>query len=96
MKYRKKDSILEAMIKLINPLPKKLALKSFTSDRGKEFACYKEVEKKRIDFYFADPYSEWQRGSNENSNDLLREYYTKKKYFAKIEIEELIKKHNGV
>ncbi len=90
MKDRSKDSMLEAMKKLIKPLPK-AALKSFTSDRGKEFACYKEMESLGIEFYFADPYSAWQRGSNENSNGLLREYYPKKMDLAKIEIEELIK-----
>ena len=58
-------------------LPKE-AFKSFTSDRGKEFACYSDVEKSmKIDFYFADPYSAWQRGTNENSNGLLREFYPK-------------------
>ena len=90
MKDRSKESMLEAMKKLIKPLPKS-ALKSFTSDRGKEFACYKEIEDIGIDFYFADPYSAWQRGSNENSNGLLREYYPKKTDLAKIGMEELIK-----
>lgn len=82
--------MLEAMKKLIKPLPK-AALKSFTSDRGKEFACYKEIENIGIEFYFADPYSAWQRGSNENSNGLLRECYPKKTDLPKIEMEELIK-----
>ena len=90
MKDRSKDSMLEAMKKLIKSLPK-FALKSFTSDRGKEFACYREIENMGIDFYFADPYSAWQRGSNENSNGLLREYYPKKTDLAKIEVEDLIK-----
>lgn len=90
MKDRSKDSMLEAVKKLIYSLPPQ-ALKSFTSDRGKEFACYKDIEEIEIDFYFADPYSAWQRGSNENSNELLREYYPKKTNLAKIKIEELIK-----
>lgn len=90
MKDRSKDSMLEAVKKLIYSLPPQ-ALKSFTSDRGKEFACYKDIEEIEIDFYFADPYSAWQRGSNENSNGLLREYYPKKTNLAKIKIEELIK-----
>lgn len=90
IKDRTKESMLEAMKKLIKPLSKS-ALKSFTSDRGKEFACYKEIEKIGIDFYFADPYSAWQRGTNENSNGLLREYYPKKTDLAKIGVEELIK-----
>ena len=90
MKYRSKDSMFEAINKLVKSLPKE-ALKSFTSDRGKEFACYVEVEKLGIDFYFADPYSAWQRGSNENSNGLLREYYLKKTDLAEISEEDLIK-----
>lgn len=90
MKDRSKDSMFKAIKKICNSLPKEF-LKSFTSDRGKEFACYDEVEKLGIDFYFADPYSAWQRGSNENSNGLLREYYPKKTVLAEISIEELIK-----
>ena len=89
MRDRSKDSMFKSIKKLCNSLPKK-SLKSFTSDRGKEFACYDEVEKLGIDFYFADPYSAWQRGSNENSNGLLREYYPKKTDLAEISIEELI------
>ena len=89
MEDRSKESMYKAIQKLIKSLPKK-ALKSFTSDRGKEFACYKDVEKNGIDFYFADPYSAWQRGSNENLNGLLREYYPKKTDLSKISIIELI------
>lgn len=90
MKDRSKDSMLEAVKKLINPLAK-FALKSFRSDRGKEFACYKEIENIGIDFYFADPYAAWQRGSNENTNGLLKQYYPKKTDLSKIEVEDLIK-----
>ncbi|WP_317316042.1 IS30 family transposase [Peptostreptococcus russellii] len=89
MKNRSKDSIYEAILTLVNTLPK-TAFKSFTSDRGKEFARYKDIEKLDIDFYFADAYSAWQRGSNENSNGLLREYYPKKTDLSKISISELI------
>lgn len=87
---RSKNSMLGAIEKLIQSLPLE-ALKTFTSDRGKEFACYEDVEKQGINFYFADAYSAWQRGSNENSNGLLREYYPKKTDLSKISINELIK-----
>ena len=70
----------------------KKALKTFTTDRGKEFACYKEVEKLNIKVYFADAYAAWQRGSNENSNGLLREYYPKKTDLGQISNDDLIKK----
>ncbi|MBP2015742.1 IS30 family transposase [Anaerococcus degeneri] len=87
---RSKKSMIGAIEKLIKSLPLE-ALKTFTSDRGKEFACYEDVEKQGINFYFADAYSAWQRGSNENSNGLLREYCPKKTDLSKISINELIK-----
>ena len=69
--------MLEAIKRLTANIPKG-AFKTFASDRGKEFSCWEEVEKMGIDFYFADPYCSWQRGCNENSNGLLREFYPKK------------------
>jgi len=50
-----------------------------TLDRGKEFAGYREIENELgdVEFYFALPYHPWQRGTNENTNGLLREYFPK-------------------
>lgn len=45
----------------------------------------------RIDFYFSDSYYLWQRGGNENSNNLLREFHPKKTDISKVETEDLIK-----
>ena len=90
MPDRSKDSMFKALQQLTGTLPKE-AFKSFTSDRGKEFACYSDVEKSmKIDFYFADPYSAWQRGTNENSNGLLREFYPKKTDLALVSDFDLI------
>ena len=51
---------------------------SITPDRGKEFANVQSItEEKAIPFYFPDPHSPWQRGTNENTNGLLREYMPK-------------------
>lgn len=87
---RSKDSMLNAIYTLTKELPQG-AFKTFTSDRGKEFACYEDIESElNIDFYFADPYRAWQRGTNENSNGLLREFFPKKTDLAKIEEEDLI------
>ena len=61
-------SAIEQLCKLF---PKE-ALKTFTSDRGKEFACYPLVENLGISFFFADPGCPGQRGLNEHSNGLLR------------------------
>lgn len=78
MDVRTKDSMFLAISSLFNTSTSKL-LKTFTVDRGKEFACHEQVEAESgIPMYFADAYAAWQRGSNENSNDLLREFSLKK------------------
>jgi IS30 family transposase len=64
--------------------------KTATTDRGKEFACYPTVEAKHsVVMYFADPYSSWQRGTNENANGLLREFYPKRYDFHQVTEEDL-------
>ncbi|HCV3519442.1 TPA: IS30 family transposase, partial [Staphylococcus aureus] len=61
-----------------------------TVDRGKEFSCYQNIENQfNINVYFADPYSAWQRGTNENTNGLLREFFPKKTDLAKVNQEQL-------
>ena len=77
-----------AIEKLTRNLPEH-ASESFTSDRGKEFACYPDVEASGIDFYFADAYSAWQRGTNENSNGLMSEFFPKKTDLATVSETEL-------
>ncbi len=89
MKDRSKESMFKAIKILLTLFPKE-SFKTFTSDRGKEFSCYKDVENIGIEFYFADPYSSWQRGTNENSNGLLREYYPKKTDLSTIDFVELV------
>lgn len=66
------------------------ALLTATADRGKEFACYANLEHFHdMQVYFADPYSSWQRGSNENGNGLLREFFPKGYDFATVTDKEL-------
>ena len=61
------------------------SLKTLTVDRGKEFAGYLELEQNlNVDVFFADPYSSWQRGTNENTNGLIREFFPKKFDFSTI------------
>lgn len=82
-------SMERAIKKLHSALPRG-AFKTATTDRGKEFACYDTVEKHLgISVFFAEPYSSWQRGSNENSNGLLREFYPKKTNLALVDSQEL-------
>ncbi|MCC5468731.1 IS30 family transposase [Pelosinus baikalensis] len=69
------------------------SFKSATTDRGKEFACHAAIkEKLGLDLYFADPYCSWQRGSNENSNGLLREFYPKKTDLSLVHKQDLMGK----
>jgi IS30 family transposase len=70
-------TIINALIKQTHKLPKEL-YKSLTWDRGKEMADHKRFTLATdINVYFCDPHNPWQRGSNENTNGLLRQYFTK-------------------
>jgi len=70
-------SVINALIKQAHKLPREL-YKSLTWDRGKEMAAHKRFTLETdIDVYFCDPSSPWQRGSNENTNGLLRQYFPK-------------------
>ena len=58
---------------------------TITSDNGKEFARHQQIEKRlKYDFYFAHPYSSWERGTNENTNGLIRQYFPKDRDFRTI------------
>jgi IS30 family transposase len=64
---------------------KSLVVKTITSDNGREFAQHQRISRQlRADFYFAHPYSSWERGLNENTNGLVRQYFPKKSDFSKI------------
>jgi IS30 family transposase len=63
-------------------LPYKKFVLSITSDNGTEFAKHEKIAKKLdIDFFFAHPYSSWERGLNEYTNKLIRQYIPKKSDF---------------
>jgi IS30 family transposase len=71
------ETVIDALIKQAHKLPKEL-YKSLTWDRGHEMADHKRFTLATdIDVYFCDPQSPWQRGSNENTNRLLRQYFPK-------------------
>ena len=83
------DLVSKAMSKLLLPL--KDIVYTITSDNGKEFALHEETAKTlETDFYFAHPYASYERGLNENTNGLIRQYFPKGRDFRTITDEELI------
>ena len=79
VKVTSKDTqtVIAALTKHAKKLPAEL-YKSLTWDRGKELAAHQQFTlATNIDVYFCDPQSPWQRGSNENTNGLLRHYFPK-------------------
>src|SRR6266550_9449554 len=68
-------TVVTALIKQAKKLPKEL-YKSLTWDQGKELTDHRRFTlATKIDVFFCDPQSSWQRGSNENTNGLLRQYF---------------------
>jgi len=77
VKNKETATVVKSLTRQMNKLPAQLK-KSLTWDRGSELAAHKEFSVATdIDVYFCDPYSPWQRGSNENTNGLLRQYFPK-------------------
>lgn len=82
-------SMLKAIRVVMRILPRWM-FKTFTVDRGKEFACSTHVEYLfGVPVYFADPYCSYQRGSNENANGLLREFFPKGTNFAMVSQDDI-------
>ena len=81
-------AVSQAMIGLLKPHRKKVH--TITSDNGKEFAGHEEIASKlKANFYFAHPYSSWERGTNENTNGLIRQYFPKNRDFTTITQHEI-------
>lgn len=85
-------------IRHFRKVPKPLRV-TLTVDNGTEFSQFKDIEKKTgLVVYFADPYAAWQRGTNENTNGLLRFYFPKGSDFRQIsekEVALVVKKLNN-
>ena len=73
------------MIEMMTPLRLHHPVYTITSDNGREFAGHERIARElQADFYFAHPYSSWERGLNENSNGLVRQYFPKGSDFTDI------------
>lgn len=92
MPDRKAATMEEALVKALKNLPQAM-VKSITCDRGSEFGNWRNIEQRlNCEIYFADPYCAWQKGTNENSNGLLREFYPKGRNLSKVN-ERTLKKN---
>ena len=89
--------VSRAIIKLLKPFSDQVI--TLTSDNGKEFAEHKKIaDKLNAKFYFAHPYASWERGLNENTNGLIRQYFPKGSDFTNItqkEINQVMHKLNN-
>ena len=82
------DQVATTIIQLLKPHSDKVH--TLTSDNGREFARHKDIAKAlTADFYFAHPYSSWERGTNENMNGLIRQYFPKNCDFRTVTDEEI-------
>jgi transposase, IS30 family len=85
---RTAQAVQNQIHKLLLPVADKVH--TLTSDHGKEFAYHEQIAKTlHLKFYFAHPYAAWERGTNENTNGLLRQYFPKKHDFQSISDKEI-------
>ena len=88
LKTKNADQVAKEIVRALKPIAN--LCKTITSDNGKEFAGHEYVSKELgVEFYFAEPYASWQRGSNENYNGLVRQYFPKKSSFENITTKEI-------
>ena len=91
------EQVIPALSKRVRTLPAALR-KTITWDRGMEMAKHKEFSVATdVQIYFCDPQSPWQRGSNENTNGLLRQYFPKGtdlSKFSQLELNKIAKQLN--
>jgi IS30 family transposase len=87
------ESVKQAILDLLKPIKEHTL--TITSDNGKEFSYHQEISRVlNTDFYFAHPYQSWQRGLNEHTNGLIREYFPKEKEFQEITDKQIVDVQN--
>lgn len=83
---RTKNAVKDTMIRLLSGYP----VHTITCDNGKEFAAHEEIaEALDAAVYFAHPYASWERGTNENTNGLIRQYIPKDTNFKELSVEDM-------
>ena len=87
--HKKADLVAKALIDMLSPFQDKVH--TLTNDNGKEFAQHMKISKTlNASVYFAHPYHSWERGLNENTNGLIRQYFPKNYSFDNITIVDVI------
>ncbi|RCX21959.1 IS30 family transposase [Thioalbus denitrificans] len=82
------EGVQQAILSLLAPLADRVH--TLTSDNGKEFALHEQIAQAlEAGFYFAHPYASWERGLNENTNGLIRQYFPKDRDFSTLTDEEI-------
>lgn len=85
---RTATQVTDAILRLLKPIAHRVH--TLTSDNGKEFAHHEAIAKGlNAKFFFAHPYASWERGLNENTNGLIRQYFPKYRDFTTITQEEI-------
>ncbi|MBC7411859.1 MAG: IS30 family transposase [Bacteroidia bacterium] len=88
LKSKESNEVSLALIKLLSNVG--YTINTITTDNGKKFASHLEVSQVlSIDYFFANPYASWERGTNENLNGLIRQYFSKKYNFDLITEEQI-------
>ena len=88
LSYKRSRLVADAAIDLLAPYQDKVF--TITSDNGKEFADHERISKQlTAKIYFAHPYHSWERGLNENTNGLIRQYFPKNTNFKTITVESV-------
>ena len=95
IKSKQAPLVEEALIEMLLPL--KQWIHTITSDNGKEFALHKNITQKlNCGYYFCHPYSSWERGLNENTNGLIRQFFPKGSSFTKITQKDILDVQNNL
>ena len=87
---REAENVRKAFVHAFQLLGFSLPIETITLDNGSEFAKFRDIETDLdTKIYFADPHAPWQRGLNENTNDMIRFFFPKGTDFHKVTDEEL-------
>lgn len=79
----------DEVAKHLIPIIKKFKIKTISADNGTEWHGFRDIEQKtKTLYYFAEPYHSWERGTNENTNGLIRQYFPKRKTMRHLDQKE--------